>query len=291
MLESQPAGSFRPGRQLKQSSWTLGSRATEGRAASARARVFLTPPLLVSLAAAVALGGCATRADFELLKDDVGEMRAHIADLQVSVDGLKRKVDTASESAGPAGKQRQLEDRLRQAERKLAEIESQLAAGEMPGPVLPGEGGQPPVAPVRVPGSPAAGLAMPRELQSGTLPESYRRALQLLRDGQSDQAVQGFRDFLRANPKAPLAGNAQYWVGEAYFAQGDYNRSVIELNEVLLKYPQNERLPGALLALASAFEKQGDKLDAKLVLQKLISEYPKSEEAQVARQQLPSLGE
>ena len=66
---------------------------------------------------------------------------------------------------------------------------------------------------------------------------------------------------------------------------------LFELNEVLVKYPQNERLPGVLLALASAFQKQGDNLDAKLVLQKLISDYPKSEEAQLARQQLPSLSE
>ncbi len=100
-----------------------------------------------------------------------------------------------------------------------------------------------------------------------------------------------FRDFLRGNPKSPLADNAQYWIGEAYFAQGDYNRSIIELNEVLLKFPQGDQVPGALLALASAFSSSGDKIDAKLVLQKLISDHPNSEEAQIGRRQLQSLAD
>ena len=36
-------------------------------------------------------------------------------------------------------------------------------------------------------------------------------------------------------------------------------------------------MPGALLALATAFQKSGDPIDAKLILQKLISDHPKSE--------------
>ena len=131
---------------------------------------------------------------------------------------------------------------------------------------------------------------MRREAQAASRrTDPYRRALQLYRDGQSEQAIQQFRDFLRANPKSPLADNAQYWIGEAYFAQGDYNRSIIELNEVLLKYPQGDQVPGALLALATAFANSGDKIDAKLILQKLISDHPKSEEAQIGRQQLQTL--
>ena len=99
------------------------------------------------------------------------------------------------------------------------------------------------------------------------------------------------RLFSSGNPKSPLADNAQYWIGEAYFAQGDYNRSIIELNEVLLKYPQGDEVPAALLALATAFSTSGDKIDAKLVLQKLISDHPNSEEARIGRQQLQSLAD
>ena len=60
-----------------------------------------------------------------------------------------------------------------------------------------------------------------------------------------------------ATRKSDLADNAQYWIGEAYYSKGDYNRSIIELNEVLLKYPQGDQVPGALLALATSFSELG----------------------------------
>jgi len=97
------------------------------------------------------------------------------------------------------------------------------------------------------------------------------------------------RDFLRQNPKSDLADNAQFWLGEAYYSRGDYNRSIIELNEVLLKHSQGDQVPGALLALATAFANSGDKIDARLILQKLISDHGDSEEAKVGREQLQAL--
>ncbi|MGE0518028.1 MAG: tol-pal system protein YbgF [Candidatus Binatia bacterium] len=256
-----------------------------------RARSQLSRPLGAVLAFAFAVAGCTPRADYERLKSEVEEMRAHMADTQVSVDALKRQVDRLQQPA-VNGRQRVLDERTLALERKVQELEARLATNPTPAPGYIGGEGLPTPTPLpRVPGSAAAPLAMARELQSSVLPEAYRRALELFRDGQTPQAIQAFRDFLRANPKSPLAGNAQYWIGEGYFAQGDYNRAVIELNEVLVKYPQSDRIPAVLLALASAFQKQGDNLDAKLVLQKLISEHPKSEEAQLARQQLPALSD
>ena len=88
-----------------------------------------------------------------------------------------------------------------------------------------------------------------------------------------------------------LADDAQYWIGEAYYAQGDYNRAIIELNEVLLKYPQSDRVPGALLALATAFADSGDRIDARLILQKLIDSHGATEEAEIGRKQLQTLAE
>ncbi len=238
--------------------------------------------------AALALGGCVTQADFDRVKRDQQEVRAHIADMQVSIDALSRRVDTVRASTEDRRGSRQSEEKLRVIEQRMAAMEAEAAA-KTPVPMVTGEPSASPTPPPRVSGSEAAQLAMQRELQSSGAPESYRRALELYRDGQSDQATQGFREFVRASPKSALADNAQYWVGEAYFAQGDYNRSIIELNEVLLKYPQGDQVPGALLALASAFSSSGDKIDAKLVLQKLISDHPTAPEAQIARQKLQAI--
>ncbi len=240
------------------------------------------------VAGALTAGGCVTRADFERLRRDQQEMRAQVADMQVSLDSLSRRVDTMRSAQGESRATREAEARVRELERRLADIEARATPVMSPGftgDLMPTATALP-----RVPGSEAAQLAMRRDLAaSANAPLAYQRALQLYRDGQADQAIQTFREFLRGNAKSPLADNAQYWIGEAYFAQGDYNRSVIELNEVLLKYPTGDQVPAALLALATAFSTSGDKIDAKLVLQKLITDHPQSEEATVARQQLQTL--
>jgi len=245
---------------------------------------------VVFLGALVCVSGCATRADFERLKRDQQEMRAQIADMQVSLDGVNRHLDTMRSSMDDKSGGRD-SAALKGLERRVAEMEARLAQQPLPtepGVAVPGGDATAP----NIPRTDAAPIALRRDerlAQSGTVNETYRRALQLYREGQAEQAIQQFREFLRANPKSDLADNAQYWMGEAYYSKGDYNRSIIELNEVLLKYPQGDQVPGALLALATSFANSGDKVDAKLILQKLISDHPKSEEAAIGRQQLQTL--
>jgi tol-pal system protein YbgF len=238
--------------------------------------------------------GCATRADFERVRRDQQEMRALLADTQVAVDKLNRRLDTLKAGGDDADVAR-TGQALRRIESRLAALEAQRA-GQGAVLTVPVES-----APVAAPvaGGPslkteAAVIALRREqerLASGNLDEAYRRGIELYRQGQAEESIQQFREYLRNNPKSDLADDAQFWVGEAYYSQGDYNRSIIELNEVLLKYPQGDRVPGALLALATSFANSGDKIDARLILQKLIDSHRNTEEAQVGRQQLQALAD
>lgn len=246
----------------------------------------------VALAIAVlaAASGCATRADLERVRRDQQEMRARLADVQVSLDSINRRIDTLRTTVDEKGGGRD-STALRTLEKRVADLE--VRASQLPPPTDTAVPGLPPVerpAP-NIPRTEAANIALRREDRQPATPgnELYKRALQTYRDGQADQAIQQFREYLRSNSKTDLADNAQYWIGEAYYSKGDYNRSIIELNEVLLKYPQGDQVPGALLALATSFSQSGDKIDAKLILQKLISDHPKSEEAEVGRQQLQTL--
>jgi tol-pal system protein YbgF len=225
------------------------------------------------------------------MKREQQEMRAQVADMQVAVDSINRRLDTLRSAGQASGRDTAT---VRTLERRVADLEARLAQAP---PSLPTEtplpGTEVEIRPTpSVAGTGAAPLAMRREAsRTGTVPESYRRGLQLYREGQADQAVQQFREFIRANPKSDLADSAQYWIGEAYYSRADYNRSIMELNEVLLKYPQGDQVPGALLALATAFANSGDKIDARLILQKLVSDHPRSEEAEIGRRQLQQLNE
>jgi tol-pal system protein YbgF len=109
-----------------------------------------------------------------------------------------------------------------------------------------------------------------------------------MQERQYDRAIQQFRTFQRKYPDSSIADDAQYWIGEIYFIQKDYNRAILEFNDVL-KYRRGDRVPAALLRQAHAFLEIGDRTDARLILQKLINDHPKSEQAQEARAQLQTL--
>jgi tol-pal system protein YbgF len=119
--------------------------------------------------------------------------------------------------------------------------------------------------------------------------EDYRGAWQSLNGQQYDKAIQQFRTFQRKNPNSELADDAQYWIGESYFTRRDYNRAILEYNDVL-KYRKGDKVPAALLRQSQAFVEIGDKTDARLILQKLINDYPNSKQAKDAREKLQNLG-
>ena len=247
------------------------------------------------------LAGCATRADLIRVKDDMRLARAQLADQQVALEGLRRRVEILrSEMSEPGHKKEsvaasnEMAVRLNDLEVRLVALEQASAA--LP-PSTPGERPfEPQVQPTSAPPKPQSQQEVALAKEEAALPGArvdgdYREALQLIRQGQCNQAVPKLRDFIRKNPKSELADNAQYWIGSCYYGQRDYNRAIIELNEVLLKYPKADKVPAALLILADSFADSGDKIDARLILQKLISDHPKSEEAERGRQKLQSLSD
>jgi tol-pal system protein YbgF len=246
--------------------------------------------LCLLLIAATAVG-CVTRADFERVRREQQEMRALLADTQVSVDQINRRLDTMqTETRGvPSDEMKKIDRRLMELETRVATIEAGAGGGVVGGgdvQVITGIG------PSRQ--TPAAAVALKRDearLQRGDVDQTYREGIELYRQGQASQAIEKFRQFIRRSGKSDLSDNAQYWIGECYYSLQDYNRAILELNEVLLKYPQGDQVPGALLALATAFADSGDKIDARLILQKLVSDHPDSEEAKLGQKQLDKLTE
>jgi tol-pal system protein YbgF len=246
------------------------------------------------LVAALAAAGCASRADYEKVRRDQQEMRAMLADTQVAVDKVNRRLDTMHSDVkdrGGGAETKELDRRLSRLEARLAVLEAggaQPVTGTTPAAVT--TAGGPPA-----PRTEAAVIQLRREdarLAGGGVNEAYRRALDLYRQGKSTEAIDQFRQFIRsAGATSDLADDAQYWIGESYYHVQDFNRAIIELNEVLLKHPKGDRVPAALLALATAFADSGDKIDARLLLQKLVSDHPDGEETSVGRKQLEELTE
>jgi len=266
----------------------------------------------VALLSVALLAGCATRADFLQVQKDQREVRALVADQQVAVEGLRRRLDIMRNEMSEGGRRAGGGGTPSDVRQQLADLESRMMALEQargvvaptppssatPAPEQPLVTSRPPEVPppvvptpTRPPTAQEAALSKEEAALTGRGDADYREALGLIRQGQCGPAIPKLRDFIRKNAKSDLADNAQYWIGSCYYSQRDYNRAIIELNEVLLKYPKGDKVPPALLMLADAFADSGDKIDARLILQKLIADHGRSEEADKARQKLQALGE
>jgi tol-pal system protein YbgF len=133
------------------------------------------------------------------------------------------------------------------------------------------------------------GKEIPCDLAKGgplQAPEEYQEALHRMCREDFKGAIAKFREFQKKFPKSDLAGNAQHWVGESYYAMKEYERAILEFHEVLKMHPGSSRVPAALLKQGLSFYELGHREDAKLVLEKLIQEYPSAEEAEKARTKL-----
>jgi tol-pal system protein YbgF len=107
----------------------------------------------------------------------------------------------------------------------------------------------------------------------------YRQATQNAVDRQYAAAEQGFSTFLQKYPKHSLAGAAQYWLGETFYAQGDYRTAAQNFLRGYQDYPKSRRAPDSLFKLGLALKKMGEKERACASLAAVSSEFPNAVEA------------
>lgn len=117
----------------------------------------------------------------------------------------------------------------------------------------------------------------------------YEQAYLDLTRGNYSLAILGFAEYLRRAEGSDLADNAQYWIGESYYAQGDYRQAVVEFQKVVDRYPQGDKVAGALLKIGFSQIHLGKNDDARTALQEVIRRFPNGEEAKLARDKLRSI--
>lgn len=117
---------------------------------------------------------------------------------------------------------------------------------------------------------------------AGTQPQSpeqvYEAAYDLLRRGQVDESEQAFRAFLADHPDNPLAGNAQYWLGESYYVRQDYPRAAQAFLTGYQDYGDSNKAPDSLLKLGITLAALGQQADACAAFDELDSRYPDAED-------------
>ena len=254
------------------------------------------------------VGGCATQADLQQVQSERRTTLTQVANTNASIESLRQEVQrvqgavqeldhrlsrVSKQGTGTAPQLRSLEERLttlegrmrdRDVERRpeygLGEPTLPSAAPETSTPSLPF--GLPAVSPL--PAARSAATTDTPECQ-----DLYGKALGLFQEREYTASIQEFRVFQRRCPDSEMADDAQYWIGESHYVQNDYNRAILEFNDVL-SYRRGDRVAAALLRQAQAFVAIGDQTDARLILQKLISDHPSAAQTPEAQTLLQTLG-
>ena len=117
----------------------------------------------------------------------------------------------------------------------------------------------------------------------------YDINMDIYRKEKYEEAIVGFKNFLKKYPTSTLADNAAFWIGESYMSLKQYEQAILAFQKVIKTYPRGNKVPNATLRQALAFYELNDKTSAKLLLRKLIKNYPKSNEAKIAGSKLKTM--
>jgi len=141
--------------------------------------------------------------------------------------------------------------------------------------------------PVIIPGR-AVPVPAPASMPTDAAAEqrAYDAALDLFKGGNYSGAIGAFASFVRTYPRSPLAPSAQYWLGNAQFAQRDFRGAIMTQRQLIAIYPDSQKVPDAMLNIATSQFEMGDGAASRRTLEDLIARYPQSDAANKARQRL-----
>ena len=202
--------------------------------------------------------------------DNVNKMSTAVSSLEKRLS--QQNADTASKVDDVSGQVQALHDSIDELKARLAKISQQLdemnAAKESLGATA---GGPPP------PQAPPPDVL-------------YNNALRDFTAARYPLSGQEFTDYLKFYPGNDKAGNAQFYLGDIAYKQGNYEQAVREYDKVLERYPGNNKSAAAQLKKGYALAELGQKDAAVKELQNLVARYPRSPEAAQARERLRKLG-
>lgn len=108
----------------------------------------------------------------------------------------------------------------------------------------------------------------------------FRKANILFESQRYAESNLAYTNFLERFPDHPLAGSAQFKVGEGYFRKKEYRQAVQEFQKVLTSYDRSPAISATLRDLAESEDALGKTQEAARYRQQLTSLFPSSPAAQ-----------
>ncbi len=243
--------------------------------------------VLILAAAASALGGCATTPEEDPVQIKLNDLDARVTRIE-RVVANQSLVELAQHQEAQQAELRDLRGQIDQLQHDIAglrkqqhdlyaDLDQRLKALGTAGGGAAATGGAPPAA-----DAPAA----PAGEASSVEQKVYGQAYDALKAGSYSIAIAGFKDFLASYPQSPLAENAQYWLGETYYVNHDFDSAAEAFRAVLKKWPDSRKGSDALLKLGFTQFEQKQWAAARGTLTSVTQRYPGSDAARLAGEKL-----
>ena len=222
-----------------------------------------------------------------VMKDLLTQQIDNVNKMGVTVQNLQKTLGQQTTDAGTkvdqiSGQVQALHDAVDELKARLAKVSKQLDDIQTAQQNIPAQ--QPIV------GQPGGAPAANNVPQAPPADQLYNDALRDYQANKNDLATQEFTQYLQVYGNTDLAGNAQFYLGEIAYRQGNFNGAVQAYNKVLDQYPGGNKGPAAQLKKGFALLELGQRDAGIQELRSLISRYPKTPEALQARDRLNKLG-
>lgn len=116
----------------------------------------------------------------------------------------------------------------------------------------------------------------------------YNQAYEALKKDRQAGVV-AFKRFLAKYPNSPLAENAYYWIGEAWYSQRNYREAINSFVVVLNKYKKGRKAPDAAVKLGYSFYALKDWRMARRTFNDVLRYFPNTPAAQLAKARLDKM--
>lgn len=102
----------------------------------------------------------------------------------------------------------------------------------------------------------------------------YQEALALIKNYQYKRAEVLLKRFIDDNKKSQLQGSAHYWLGETFYARGNYAQASVYFLKGYQDFPKSIKVHDNLLKLAMSLGKMGRVKESCTTFNKLLTERP-----------------
>jgi tol-pal system protein YbgF len=244
---------------------------------------------------AVAVAGCATKGDVQMVQGEVALLKAEMArgdsaraaQLTEVIQLQRRVMDSLTATRRSVGQLKgdistdlysiqqqlvQLQELTGQSQQRLSDIKMQVEARREQLQMAPGDTARP------EPGG-----------ASASADQMYEASLAQLRRGSLSTARLGLREMVRLHPTSERVPDALYFIGQS-FASENPDSAAAYYGQVVERHAASPRAASALYNLGLLAERRKDNARAREAYQRVAERYPQSDEAALARDRLKALG-